>query len=93
MIGDLLKEKIITSIIQLGTYNKTVLRPHNNIRSSIVAEKYSWWCFLVIGEVVIEAKIIHKGRGKFNILSDKCSGKYVGKIVDASDVVYCRIDI
>ena len=34
----------------------------------------------------------HKGRGKFNILSDKCSGKYIGKIVDASDVVYCRID-
>jgi hypothetical protein len=92
MVGNFFKEKIIISLIQLGKYNKSIHEPHNNIRSSIVAEKYSCWCFLVIGEVVIEAKIIHKGRGKFNILSDKCSGKYIGKTVDASDVVYCRID-
>jgi hypothetical protein len=92
VIGNFLKEKIIISIIQLGKYNKTILEPCNDVRSSIVVEKYSCWCFLVIDEAVIEAKIIHKGRGKFNILSDKCSGKYIGKIVDASDVVYCRID-
>jgi hypothetical protein len=91
VIGNFL-EKIIISIIQLGKYNKTILEPSNDVRSSIVAEKYSCWCFLVIDEAVIEAKIIHKGKGKFNILSDKCSGKYIGKIVDASDVVYCRID-
>jgi hypothetical protein len=39
-----------------------------------------------------ESLSLHKGRGKFKILNDKCSRKYVGKIVDASDVIYCRID-
>lgn len=90
MVGNFLKEKII---IQLGKYNsKNILEPCNNIKHNIVAEKYSCWCFLVIGNVVVEAKIIHEGRGKFKILNDKCSRKYVGKIVDASDVIYCRID-
>ena len=94
IVGNFLKEKIILSLVQLRKYNnKTILEPHNNIRSSIVAEKYSCWCFLVIGKVVVEAKIIHKGRGKFKILNDKCSRKHVGKTVDASDVIRCRIDI
>ena len=39
----------------------------------------------------IEAKIIHKGRGKFKILEDNCKGKYIGKIVDASDVIRCKL--
>jgi hypothetical protein len=32
-----------------------------------------------------EAKIIHKGRGKFKILNDEYGGKYTNKIVDASE--------
>ena len=47
------------------------------------------WCLISIDGREIKAKIIHMGRGKFKILDDKDS-KYVGKIVDASDVVHCK---
>jgi hypothetical protein len=40
-----------------------------------------------------EAKIVHKGRGKFKILNDEYGGKYNNKIVDASDVIRCKIEI
>lgn len=40
-----------------------------------------------------EAKIVHKGRGKFKILNDEHGGKYNDKIVDASNIVHCKIDI
>ena len=40
----------------------------------------------------IEAKITHKGGGKFKILDDEKGGKYKDKKVDASDIFYCRID-
>jgi hypothetical protein len=43
--------------------------------------------------VGFEAKIIHKGRGKFKILAVEYGGKYSHKIVDASDIVRCRVDI
>jgi hypothetical protein len=62
-------------------------------------ERYSCWCVLFIDddneeeeeeeEVKTEAKIIHKGRGKFKILEDRYGGKYINKIVDASDVIRC----
>jgi hypothetical protein len=48
---------------------------------------------LLIGGTEFEAKIIHKGRGKFKILNDEYGGKYTNKMVDASDVVRCRIEI
>jgi hypothetical protein len=38
----------------------------------------------------MEAKIIHKGRGKFEILEDNYRGKYIGNIVEASDVIRCK---
>ena len=50
-------------------------------------KKYSCWCFLFVDEAELEAKIVHKGRGK--ILEDKYGGKYVNKIVDASDIIRC----
>ena len=56
-------------------------------------ECYSCWCYIVIDGARFEAKIIHKGRGKFKILNDEYGGKYSDKIVDASDVIRCRIDI
>jgi hypothetical protein len=56
-------------------------------------ERYSCWCYIIIDGERFEAKIIHKGRGKFKILNDEYGGKYNNKIVDASDVVRCRIDI
>ena len=34
---------------------------------------------------------IHRGWGEFEILEDNCEGKYIGEIVDASDVVRCKV--
>jgi hypothetical protein len=57
-------------------------------------KRYSCWCFLFVNEgVKIEAKIVHKGRGKFKILNDEYGGRYINKIVDASDVVRCIVEI
>ena len=52
-------------------------------------ERYSCWCFLTVGKTGFEAKIIHKGRGKFKILNDEYGGKYTNKITYASDVIRC----
>jgi hypothetical protein len=38
-------------------------------------ERYSCWCFLHIDGTGFDAKIIHKGRGKFKILNDEYGGK------------------
>ena len=56
-------------------------------------KEHSCWCFLYIDEVKLEAKIVHKGRGRFKILNDEYGGRYINKIVDASDVVRCIVDI
>jgi hypothetical protein len=70
-----------------------VLRGHNLRANKKEQDCYSCWCYIVIDGVRFEAKIIHKGRGKFKILNDEYGGKYSDKIVDASDVIRCRIDI
>ena len=56
-------------------------------------ERYSCWCFLHIDGTGFDAKIVHKERGKFKILNDEYGGKYSNKIVDASDIVRCKIEI
>jgi hypothetical protein len=56
-------------------------------------ERYSCWCFLRIDGTGFDAKIVHKGRGKFKILIDEYGGKYSNKIVDASDVIRCKVEI
>jgi hypothetical protein len=58
---------------------------------STTAEKYYCWCILFIDGVKIEARVVHKGRGKFKIVEDKCKAKYVNKLVDASDVICCKV--
>jgi hypothetical protein len=71
-----------------------VLRGHNlRVNKEVEQESYSCWCYIIIDGARFEAKIIHKGRGKFKILNDEYGGKYSDKIVDASDVIRCRIDI
>ena len=71
-----------------------VLRGYNlQENKEVEQECYSYWCYIVIDGARFEAKIIHKGRGKFKILNDEYGGKYSDKIVDASDVIRCRIDI
>jgi hypothetical protein len=88
------KVSIIIDAIPLSKYRST-LEVNDNITDSnfnitVKEEIHSCWCVLFIDEAVkIEAKIIHKGRGKFKILEDRYGGKYINKIVDASDVIRC----
>ena len=56
-------------------------------------ERYSCWCIVLIDGTGFEAKIVHTRRGKFKILNDEHGGKYDNKIVDASDVIRCRVEI
>ena len=74
-------------------YDNNHLELDSSINSDYgtTAKKYSCWCFLFIDEVKIEARILHKGRGKFKIVEDKSNAKYVNKIVDASEVIRCKV--
>jgi hypothetical protein len=94
------KFSIIIDAITLGKYVKSTFEVNANDTDNgfnIIAEeeRYSCWCVLFIDEeeeeeeVKTEAKIIHKGGGKFKILEDRYGGKYINKIVDASDVIRC----
>jgi hypothetical protein len=62
----------------------------NSSNLSEAEERRSCWSVLSINRVVIEAKIIHKRGGKFKI-HDNRGGKYIGTIVDASDVIRCIV--
>ena len=62
----------------------------NSNNFNVVIERCSCWAVLSIDSLKIEAKIMHKGRGRFIILEDNYRGKYIGKIVDASDVIRCK---
>jgi len=64
---------------------------NNSSNLSEAEERRSCWSVLSINRVVIKAKIIHKRGGKFKILDDNREGKYVGMIVDASDVIRCIV--
>jgi len=91
-ITNYLKGKIMT-ISNTINYGNNHLESDNSINSdySTTAEKYSCWCILFIDGIKIEARILHKGRGKFKIVEDKFNAKYVNKIVDASDVIRCKV--
>jgi hypothetical protein len=89
-----LKAKIITVIdaVPFCRYGRSTLEvnDNNDFNITVKGERCSCWCVLFIDEgVKIDAKIIHKGRGKFKILEDRYMGKYINKIVDASDVIRC----
>lgn len=51
------------------------------------------WCLVSINELIINAKIVHKGKGNFKILNDEYAGRYIDKIVDASDIIRCNSEI
>jgi len=55
-----------------------------------ISDNDSCWCTIVLNESTVRAKVKHIGAGKFLIISDKNGGRYVGKIVDASDIFHCR---
>jgi hypothetical protein len=94
-IIDRLKRKFISygtnSYVNEGSFKVT--NDYGIIPSSTTIskeeKKYSCWCFLFVNEAKLEAKIVHMRRGKFKILEDKYGGKYINKIVDASDVIRC----
>jgi hypothetical protein len=50
-------------------------------------------CLVLVDKQEIKATILHVGRGKFRILNDERNGKFVGRIVDAGDVIHCRFSI
>ena len=80
-------------LIRKRTLNKTNIYASTTIAVKLKEEdRYSCWCFLLMDDDRFEAKIIHKGRGKFKILNDEYGGKYNNKIVDASDVIRCKIE-
>jgi hypothetical protein len=56
-------------------------------------ERYSCWCFVSVDGTRFDAKIVHKGRGKFKILNDEYGGKHTNEIIDASDVIRCKTEI
>jgi hypothetical protein len=56
------------------------------------ADKYSSWCTIELsGGKRIKVKVKHTGGGKFLILADEEGEKFVGKRVDASDIINCLI--
>ncbi|HEX9319109.1 MAG TPA: hypothetical protein VF884_09255 [Nitrososphaeraceae archaeon] len=51
----------------------------------------SSWCNLLINGSNVRAKVKHAGSGKYRFMEDKDDGKYVGTIVDASDIFHCSL--
>jgi hypothetical protein len=87
------KRKMITNNDTVHFYKCYPIQYNNNNEdSSTIMEKYSCWSVLLIDGLEVEAKILHKGRGKFRIVEDNYKSKYVNKIVDASDVIRCKLE-
>jgi hypothetical protein len=78
-----------TICTRFGRYKSADELSDNSNNFSKAVERRSCWSVLSIERLRIEAKIIHKRRGKFEILEDNCEGKYIGIIVDPSDVIRC----
>lgn len=47
-------------------------------------------CTLILNQSTVRPKVKHVGGGKFQMIDDKNDGKYIGMIVDASDIFHCR---
>jgi hypothetical protein len=64
-------------------FSHCVSKERNNI------EARSAWCAIDVKGSTIRAKVNHISAGKFRIIDDKEGGKYIGTIVDASDIIHC----
>jgi hypothetical protein len=63
----------------------TVLTTRDNRHKTI-------WCRFYIDDFnTAKVKILDIRRGKYRIIDDKEGGKYIGRIVDASDVAHFEI--
>jgi hypothetical protein len=50
------------------------------------------WCRFYLDDFnTVKVKIIHIGGGKYRVIEDREEGKYIGRIVDASDVDHFEI--
>jgi hypothetical protein len=45
------------------------------------------WSIISFDGGIVRAKLIHKSRGRFSIVDDNKDGKYIGRIVDAGDII------
>jgi hypothetical protein len=79
--------RLISKLTSYGTSIKTKKQQEDK------EGHYSCWCFVRIDGTGFDAKIVHKGRGKFKILNDEYGGKHSNKIIDASDVMRCKVEI
>ena len=77
---------IINTILSRFHFN------NKSIDSRKADEKRSCWAVVCIDGFETDAKIVHTRSGKFEILEDNCRGKYIGEIVDASDVIRCKVE-
>ena len=57
----------------------------------VLTNSNSTWCNLLINGSNVRAKVKHVGSGKYRIIEDNGDGKYVGKVVDASDIFHCNL--
>lgn len=76
----------------MNTISSRFGRYKRSINSSKADERRSCWAIVSIDGFEIAAKIIHRGRGEFEILEDNYRGKYIGELVDASDVIRCKVE-
>jgi hypothetical protein len=51
-------------------------------------EKNAAWCTVEL-DMIFQAVVKHVGRGKFAILKDNQEGRFIGKIIDASEILAC----
>jgi hypothetical protein len=73
----MLKRKFVSNVT-----NSYIRQGFSILRTARTNKKeHSCWCFLYIDEVTLEAKIVHKGRAKFKILSDEYVGRYIDKSI------------
>lgn len=92
------KMRVIVGTIPFRKFKNNTAELYSNSNNSkndfnMIIERRSCWCILFIDNGTrVEAKIIHTGRGKFKILEDNCKERYIDRIVDASDVVRCKVE-
>jgi hypothetical protein len=87
----LIRQVMNTISFSFSRYKGSLEVNDNSNNFNVAIERCSCWAVLYIDRLKIEAKIIHKRRGKFEILEDNYRGKYIGDIVDASDVIRCKV--
>jgi hypothetical protein len=54
-----------------------------------ITDARSAWCSIELNSSAITTRVNHISAGKFIIVEDKEDGKYVGIIVDASEIIHC----